>query len=235
MKNTFSRRNFVQSGALIAAASVTSGRHPFIGAADAGSWKAVADPSWAGELYLPQLHPRTDDRLHEAAERQRVECEGCERPSSDGSGGGGEGAVRTMPRRASSFMLRERSIFRRTKTTTFAASSNIASVREFRSLLPATRRLRPLPRIEKFVKEYDIRLAIHNHGPEDKLWHSPLDVLKAVKKYDPRIGCCIDMGHTVRAGTDVVQGDPRGGTAAVQHAREGPDQLHEQGEPGCGG
>ena len=62
-----------------------------------------------------------------------------------------------------------------------------------------------LPRIEKFVKEYDIRIAIHNHGPEDKLWHSPLDVLKAVKGMDPRIGCCIDVGHTARAGTDVVQ------------------------------
>ncbi|MGD0757659.1 MAG: sugar phosphate isomerase/epimerase [Candidatus Sulfotelmatobacter sp.] len=62
-----------------------------------------------------------------------------------------------------------------------------------------------LPRMEKFVKEYNIRVAIHNHGPEDKLWHSPLDVLKAVKGLDPRIGCCIDVGHTVRAGTDVVQ------------------------------
>jgi sugar phosphate isomerase/epimerase len=62
-----------------------------------------------------------------------------------------------------------------------------------------------LPRIEKFVKEYDIRIAIHNHGPEDKLWPSPLDVLKAVKGMDRRIGCCIDVGHTVRAGTDVVQ------------------------------
>jgi sugar phosphate isomerase/epimerase len=62
-----------------------------------------------------------------------------------------------------------------------------------------------LPRIEKFVKEYDIRIAIHNHGPEDMLWHSPLDVLQAVKDMDPRIGCCIDVGHTVRAGTDVVQ------------------------------
>jgi sugar phosphate isomerase/epimerase len=62
-----------------------------------------------------------------------------------------------------------------------------------------------LPRMEKFVKEYDIRIAIHNHGPEDKLWHSPLDVLKAVKGMDPRIGCCIDVGHTARAGSDVVQ------------------------------
>jgi sugar phosphate isomerase/epimerase len=62
-----------------------------------------------------------------------------------------------------------------------------------------------LPRIEKFVKEYDIRIAVHNHGPEDKLWPSPLDVLKAVKGMDPRMGCCIDVGHAVRAGTDVVQ------------------------------
>jgi sugar phosphate isomerase/epimerase len=62
-----------------------------------------------------------------------------------------------------------------------------------------------LPRVEKFVKEYDIRIAIHNHGPEDKLWQSPLDILKLVKNMDPRIGCCIDVGHTVRAGTDVVE------------------------------
>ena len=62
-----------------------------------------------------------------------------------------------------------------------------------------------LPRIEKFVKEYDIRVAILNQGPEDKVWPSPLDVLKAVKNMDPRMGCCIDVGHCERAGTDVVQ------------------------------
>jgi len=62
-----------------------------------------------------------------------------------------------------------------------------------------------LPRIEKFVKEYDIRIAIHNHGPEDKLWPSPVDVLKTVKNMDPRMGCCIDVGHAVRAGADVVE------------------------------
>jgi sugar phosphate isomerase/epimerase len=61
------------------------------------------------------------------------------------------------------------------------------------------------PRIEKFVKEYDIRFAIHNHGPEDKIFPSPLDVLKAVESMDPRMGCCIDVGHCARAGTDVVE------------------------------
>jgi len=62
-----------------------------------------------------------------------------------------------------------------------------------------------LPRVEKFVKQYDIKIAIHNHGPEDPVWPSPLDILKLVKNLDPRIGCCIDVGHTVRAGTDVVE------------------------------
>ncbi len=61
-----------------------------------------------------------------------------------------------------------------------------------------------LPRLEKFVKEYNIRVGIHNHGPEDKNFPSPLDVLAAVGTMDPRIGCCIDVGHTMRAGTDVV-------------------------------
>ncbi len=60
-----------------------------------------------------------------------------------------------------------------------------------------------LPRLEKFAKEYDIRIAIHNHGPEDKYFRSPLDALKMVKNMDFRMGVCIDVGHAVRAGTDV--------------------------------
>jgi sugar phosphate isomerase/epimerase len=62
-----------------------------------------------------------------------------------------------------------------------------------------------LPSLDKYVKEYNIRLAIHNHGPEDKEFPSPLDVLAAVKNMDPRVGLCIDIGHTMRAGTDVVE------------------------------
>lgn len=61
-----------------------------------------------------------------------------------------------------------------------------------------------LPRIEKFVKQYDIKLAIHNHGPGD-VFPSPYDALKAVQGMDPRMGLCIDVGHTVRTGTDVVR------------------------------
>ena len=55
------------------------------------------------------------------------------------------------------------------------------------------------------MREYDIRLAIHNHGPEDKIYHSPFDVLKIVKDMDPRIGCCIDVGHAARAGANLVE------------------------------
>jgi sugar phosphate isomerase/epimerase len=53
--------------------------------------------------------------------------------------------------------------------------------------------------LDKMVKEYDIKLAIHNHGPEDKRFPSPYDVMKAVQGYDKRIGLCIDVGHTARA------------------------------------
>jgi sugar phosphate isomerase/epimerase len=62
-----------------------------------------------------------------------------------------------------------------------------------------------VPLLDKFVKEFDIKLAIHNHGPEDKQFPSPYDVMKAVENYDKRIGLCIDVGHTARAGVDPAE------------------------------
>lgn len=63
-----------------------------------------------------------------------------------------------------------------------------------------------MPILDKMVKEFDIRLAIHNHGPEDKgFFPSPYDVWQAVEKYDKRIGLCIDVGHTARAGVDPAE------------------------------
>ncbi|MHC5538394.1 sugar phosphate isomerase/epimerase family protein, partial [Singulisphaera rosea] len=58
------------------------------------------------------------------------------------------------------------------------------------------------PLLDKLVKEYDIKLAIHNHGPEDKVWPSPFDVWEVIQSFDPRIGLCIDVGHTARCGVD---------------------------------
>lgn len=62
-----------------------------------------------------------------------------------------------------------------------------------------------LPLLDKLVKEFDIRLAIHNHGPEDTFFPSPYDVMRAVEKLDQRIGLCIDVGHTARAGVDPAE------------------------------
>jgi sugar phosphate isomerase/epimerase len=62
-----------------------------------------------------------------------------------------------------------------------------------------------MPLLDAAVKEFDIRLAIHNHGPEDKRFPSPYDVWKAVQPYDKRIGLCIDVGHTTRAKVDPAE------------------------------
>src|SRR5215210_108838 len=62
-----------------------------------------------------------------------------------------------------------------------------------------------MPILDRMVKEYDIKLAIHNHGPEDKRFPSPYDVMKAVQGFDKRIGLCIDVGHTARAKVDPAE------------------------------
>ncbi len=62
-----------------------------------------------------------------------------------------------------------------------------------------------LPKMEKYVKEYNIKIAVHNHGPEDKHFPTPESVLDAVKNMDPRCGLCMDIGHSARTGADLVQ------------------------------
>ncbi len=61
-----------------------------------------------------------------------------------------------------------------------------------------------LPKMEKYVKEYNIKIAVHNHGPEDKHFPTPESVLEAVKNMDPRCGLCMDIGHSARTGADLV-------------------------------
>ena len=62
-----------------------------------------------------------------------------------------------------------------------------------------------LPIVEKYAIKYDIKVAIHNHGPEDEFYPAPSDVLKRVKNMDLRMGLCIDVGHTVRTGADILE------------------------------
>jgi sugar phosphate isomerase/epimerase len=55
---------------------------------------------------------------------------------------------------------------------------------------------------EKKVKETDIALAIHNHGPTDQRYPSPESAYRLIEKMDKRMGLCIDVGHTQRLGVD---------------------------------
>lgn len=54
------------------------------------------------------------------------------------------------------------------------------------------------------TKEYNIRYAIHNHGPEDELYPTAESIYKLIKDLDARVGICFDMGHNARAGHDSV-------------------------------
>ncbi|MFK5974686.1 MAG: sugar phosphate isomerase/epimerase [Flavobacteriaceae bacterium] len=62
-----------------------------------------------------------------------------------------------------------------------------------------------LPLIEKKVKKVDVKLAIHNHGPEDDIFPSPKSVYDRIKNLDSRIGLCIDTGHTFRLNLDPAE------------------------------
>lgn len=73
-----------------------------------------------------------------------------------------------------------------------------------------------LPLVDKLVKETGIRVAIHNHGPGDKVYPSPSDIWEKTKDFDPRIGLCIDIGHTQRIGEDPAE-------AILKYA----DRLHD--------
>jgi sugar phosphate isomerase/epimerase len=69
-----------------------------------------------------------------------------------------------------------------------------------------------LSTLDRLVAEYDLRVAIHNHGPEDQRFPTPDSVARAVADHDPRIGLCIDVGHSERSGVRAAQ-------AVTAHAR----------------
>ena len=59
-----------------------------------------------------------------------------------------------------------------------------------------------LPYVEKKIKAYNFKMAIHNHGPDNPLYPNATDIWDHIKDLDPRIGICIDIGHTTRDGQD---------------------------------
>ena len=61
--------------------------------------------------------------------------------------------------------------------------------------------------LDELVKEFDIKIAIHNHGPKHR-YNKVVDVLKAIEGHDERIGACADLGHYIRSGekpTEVIR------------------------------
>src|SRR5579864_5121054 len=61
-----------------------------------------------------------------------------------------------------------------------------------------------LPQLNQVIGDYPIRAAIHNHGPNDPRFPSPLEVYEAIQGLDRKIGVCMDIGHTFRMHEDLV-------------------------------
>ncbi len=93
-----------------------------------------------------------------------------------------------------------------------------------------------LPLVEKLAVEFDQKLAIHNHGPEDaKFFPTPQSVLELVKDMDPRMGLCVDIGHTARTGVDVVESLALAGSRLHEvHVKDLKDFTSRDSQVPCG-
>ncbi|HPD46204.1 MAG TPA: ThuA domain-containing protein [Anaerohalosphaeraceae bacterium] len=87
-----------------------------------------------------------------------------------------------------------------------------------------------LDMIERFCDEYDINVAIHNHGPDQSpVYWRPEGVLKVCEDRSRRIGACGDVGYWMRAGIDPIEAVRmlKGRLITVQM-----HDLHEKGAAG---
>jgi sugar phosphate isomerase/epimerase len=88
-----------------------------------------------------------------------------------------------------------------------------------------------LPKLEKYVREYNIKIAVHNHGPEDKNFPTPQSVLAAVKDLDPRCGLCMDVGHTSRTGVALVPSIAEAGSRLLDmHIKDLADPMNKDAQ-----
>jgi sugar phosphate isomerase/epimerase len=88
-----------------------------------------------------------------------------------------------------------------------------------------------LPKLEKYVREYNIKIAVHNHGPEDKNFPTPQSVLAAVKNLDPRCGLCMDLGHTSRTGVGLVSSIAEAGPRLLDmHIKDLADPMNKDSQ-----
>jgi len=199
MKSTFSRRNFVQSGALIAAACATSTAVPSFAQPTAKpspiklgvasytfrNFTRAQMIAFLKQIKVTDLNAK-DVKDHLPADPQ-LEAQALADYAAAGIKLHAAGAI----------------YFAKDDDADIRAKFEYCKRAGIGVIVAGDPTPETLPRLEKFVKEYDIRIAIHNHGPEDKVWPSPLDVWNGVKNLDERMGCCMDVGHALRAGTDV--------------------------------
>jgi sugar phosphate isomerase/epimerase len=93
-----------------------------------------------------------------------------------------------------------------------------------------------LKAVEKLAIEYNMQMAIHNHGPEDAgFFPTPQSVLELVKDMDPRMGLCVDIGHTARTGKDVVESIAETGSRLKEiHVKDLKDFKDKASQVPCG-
>jgi sugar phosphate isomerase/epimerase len=209
MKNSFSRRDFVRSGAMLAAAA-SAPAAAFAAAPLAAAPIPEPGPIPAAPFKLGiasyTFRNFTRDKVIENLKTLKVSTINCKDIKDHLPFAAAEEAIAVEAYKAAGIKI----VGAGTVTFNKDDDGDIRSKFEYLKRAGITTVVAggPTPailvRIEKFVKEYDIKFALHNHGPEDPTWHSPLDVLKVVKNMDPRMGCCIDIGHCARAGVNPV-------------------------------
>lgn len=82
-----------------------------------------------------------------------------------------------------------------------------------------------------FVRETGVSLAIHNHGPGDKLYPTPKSVLERIAGFDPRVGLCLDIGHAIRIGVDPAAAAREAGARLLDVHLKDESEASPAGEP----
>ena len=120
-------------------------------------------------------------------------------------------------------MTREELESRKAKLAAAQIQVNAYGVCSFGNNEPATRRMfefakkagfdvfsaSPAPdafdMLDKLVEQYEVKIAIHNHGPGDKRWGKIAQLLDGTKDHHANIGVCLDTGHLIRSGEDPIE------------------------------
>jgi sugar phosphate isomerase/epimerase len=203
MKNTYSRRNFIQSGALMATACVASSATPTLAEALPETGKplpiklGICSYTFRNFTRAQMLGFLKDLRLTDLNVKDTKDHLPMD-PTAEAAALADYAAAGIKLHAAGAIY------FPKDDESDIRGKFEYAKRAGIKVIVAGDPTPESLKWIERFVKEYDIRIAIHNHGPEDKFFPSPFDVLKAIKNLDPRIGFCIDVGHAARANANLV-------------------------------